>query len=95
MLFIMILIEKNKSTKFNSQKIEESIVFMLFNKFLNYFNFAEKDVMWWLIRMNDFISKGIKKINLNQERIHFVYRDYEQAKIGKNDLSEINSLRKK
>lgn len=45
MSFTIILIEKNKSKKLDSQEVREGIVFILLNKFLNYLNYAEDDVI--------------------------------------------------
>lgn len=41
-LFIIIFMEGNKNKKISPQKVEESIAFMPFNKYLNCFNCIEK-----------------------------------------------------
>lgn len=43
--FTMVFIEENKSRKLGSQKVGESFVFMLFDKFLDCLNCIEKDAI--------------------------------------------------
>ena len=57
-LFTIVLMEENKSGKLGPQEVEEDIASMPLDEFLNCFNCAEKDAVWWLFRMNDLVGKG-------------------------------------
>lgn len=59
--FTIILIKKNKSENLGLKKVGKSIVFILLDKFFNYFNCIEEDIVWWSFRRNDFIDKSKEK----------------------------------
>ena len=56
--FIMVLMEENKSGKLGPREVGESIAFMLLDEFLDCFNCAEEDAVWWSFKMNDLVGKG-------------------------------------
>lgn len=72
--FTMILIKKIKNGKLGSRKVKEDITFMLLDKFFKYFNCMKKNVVQWLFRINNFISKHKRKkqIQIKKEYVIFI-----------------------
>ena len=62
MPFIMVLIKLDKKGKLRLSQIGENIASILLDKFFDYFNCMEKNVIWWSFNIKDLIYKRTKKL---------------------------------